>query len=291
MNQSGGPITLFVVHWNQPDECVATVRRLLAQKPELEVVVIDNASTSDAYDLLRAQLDRNIEIVRLEENKGWGPALNLVLSKWLATGQSGFYLVSAHDAEPAEDCVRSLMAAMESDPRLGIVCPQYPDATVPRLSCLRGVYQDRGIPLASGSVQLVDVPHGTLMLVRRECLAEIGLFDQRYFAYGDEHELGARAVRHNWKIGLVWGAIVTNRGTWTPSPWRSYLFTRNSLLLVHDHCGKPWAWARAALILINTLRLFIFSPGIGFAFLPKARWRGVVDYFAGRFGRPTFGNE
>ena len=29
------------------------------------------------------------------------------------------------------------------------------------------------------------------MILRRECLTEIGLFDERYFAYGDEHELGA----------------------------------------------------------------------------------------------------
>ena len=53
------------------------------------------------------------------------------------------------------------------------------------------------------------------MLVRRQCLDEIGLFDQRYFAYGDEHDLGARAVRHGWKVVLVWGSIVTNPATRT----------------------------------------------------------------------------
>jgi GT2 family glycosyltransferase len=291
MNQNSGPISLFVVHWNQPGECIATVQRLLAQQIELEVVVVDNASSHEAYDLLRTQLDRNINIVRLEENKGWGPALNIALAKWLASEQAAYCLVSAHDAEPAQDCVKLLVHAMENDPRVGIVCPQYPDATVPRFSCLRGVYQDRGIALASGTSQLVDVPHGTLMLLRRECLAEIGLFDERYFAYGDEHELGMRARRHEWKISLVWGATVANRGTWTPSPWRSYLFTRNSLLLVHDYGGKLCAWARAALIVINTIRLLVLRPNTGFAFSPKARWQGLVDYFAARFGRPTIANK
>jgi GT2 family glycosyltransferase len=176
---------------------------------------------------------------------------------------------------------------MERDSRVGIVCPQYPDSTVPRFSCLRGVYQDRGVPLASGTSQLVDVPHGTLMLMRRDCLTEIGLFDERYFAYGDEHELGARAVRRGWKIALVWGAIVANRGTWTPSSWRSYLFTRNSLLLVHDYFGRLCAWTRAGLILFNTVRLLISSPNQGFAFSAKARWQGVRDYFAARYGRPA----
>jgi N-acetylglucosaminyl-diphospho-decaprenol L-rhamnosyltransferase len=291
MNQNSGPISLFVVHWNQPDECIATVRRLLGQQVELRVVIVDNASKPEAYQLLRTKLDRNIEIVRLEENKGWGPALNIALAKWLQSDQSPYCLISAHDAEPAEDCIKLLVRAMEDDPRVAIVCPQYPDTTMPRFSCLRGVCQDRGVPLASGTSELVDVPHGTLMLLRRESLAEIGLFDERYFAYGDEHELGMRARRRGWKIALVWGAIVANRGTWTPSPWRSYLFTRNSLLLVHDYRGKLCAWTRAALILVNTVWFLIVPPPKGFAFSPKARWRGVLDYFAARFGRPTLANE
>jgi GT2 family glycosyltransferase len=79
------------------------------------------------------------------------------------------------------------------------------------------------------------------MLVRRQCLDEIGLFDQRYFAYGDEHDLGARAVRHGWKVVLVWGSIVTNPATRTENSWRSYLFARNSLFLVHAYFGRAAA--------------------------------------------------
>lgn len=279
-------MNVFIVHWNQPQQCIDTVRRLRAQQNDLTITVIDNASTSEACDFLRANLDPDTEILGLKENKGWGPALNIALAKWLHE-EAPYCLISAHDAEPADDCVRLLLQAMETDPRIGIACPQYPDATVPRLSCLHGVRLDRGVALPAGTSQVVDVPHGTLMLVRRECLSRIGLFDERYFAYGDEHELGARAVRHGWKIALVWGAIVINRGTWTPSPWRSYLFTRNSLLLVHDYCGKMWALARSVLILLNTARLTIFSPGKGFAFLPRERWRGVRDYWTARFGKPV----
>ena len=291
MNADGGPITLFVVHWNQPRECIATVRRLLAQQVDLKVVIVDNASAPDALQLLQAELDPNIAIVRLEENKGWGPALNIALTKWMQSDQGSYCLISSHDAEPAEKCVRLLVHAIQCDPRIAIVCPQYPDSTVPRFSCMRGVYQEQGVPLASGTSELVDVPHGTLMLVRRDCLSKIGLFDERYFAYGDEHELGMRARRFGWKIALVWGAIVTNRGTWTPSSWRSYLFTRNSLILVHDYCGRLYAWLRAGLILLNTVRLLTSSPDQGFAFSAKARWQGVRDYFAARYGRPAVPNK
>jgi GT2 family glycosyltransferase len=278
-------MTALVVHWNQPDECVATVHRLQAQAVS-RIVVIDNASTDLNRDLLRSRIGAGTEILELSDNKGWGAALNIALANWLKTGTEPFCLISAHDAGPADDCIRLLVEAMQRDSRIGIACPQYADPTVPWFSCLHGVRERPSVPSQSGDVELVDVPHGTLMLVRRECLAQIGLFDERYFAYGDEHELGLRAGRHGWKIALVWGAVVTNRGTWTPSELRSYLFTRNSLLLVRDYCGRLSAFTRAVLILINTLRLMISRPEEGFAFEPNARWRGVRDYLSGRYGEP-----
>ncbi|MEP6685895.1 MAG: glycosyltransferase family 2 protein [Verrucomicrobiota bacterium] len=288
MEENGEPTSLFVVHWNRPAECVGTVQSLLAQGINLRVTVIDNHSSPEALCVLRSGLDPGIEILKLAENKGWGPALNVALQQWLSAGGSPWCFISAHDAVPAPDCLSLLLQAAENDERVGIACPQYPDETVARFSARRGVYQDHGTPLSRGAPQMVDVPHGTLMLVKRTCLAEIGLFDERYFAYGDEHELGVRAVRRGWKVALVWGAIVTNPGTWTASPLRSYLFTRNSLLLVHDYCGKLPAFVRAILILVNTLRLLIFSPPRAFAFSPKARLRAVWDYAVGRHGRPTF---
>ena len=118
------------------------------------------------------------------------------------------------------------------------------------------------------------------MLCGSECLRQIGLFDERYFAYGDEHELGLRARRHGWKVVMVWGAIVTNLGTWTESPLRSYLFARNSLLLVRDYAGRWQALLRALLILLNTFRLMIRSPGKTFAFSARARFRAVSRLFS-----------
>lgn len=279
-------VDLFIVHWNQPAACVATVNAFRLQETPLRITVIDNDSEPDAYAQLEAQLDPSVTIVRLDDNKGWGGALNVALRLWLRSEGKSYCLLSAHDAIPAPDCLRLLLAATDADPRIGIACPQYPDPFVSRLSRWRGVYPEAATPQPTGSAQEVDVPHGTLMLVRRECLEEIGLFDQRYFAYGDEHDLGARAARHGWKVVLVWGSVVTNPATWTESSWRSYLFARNSLYLVRAYFGRTAANLRALLILGNTLRLLIFQRQDGFAFSARARWKAVRDYFHGCTGRP-----
>ncbi|MEO6871889.1 MAG: glycosyltransferase [Chthoniobacterales bacterium] len=277
---------LLVVHWNQSAACAATVCALRAQGVSLDVTVVDNHSEPENFAELEATAEPSVEIVRLEENRGWGGALNVVLRRWLDQETTPFCLISAHDAEPGAGCLPKLLAAAEANPQLGIVCPQYPEPFVAKLSSRRGVAPENVLPQASGTVQQVDVPHGTLMLVRRECLQEIGLFDERYFAYGDEHELGARARRRGWKVAMVWGAVVTNPGTKTASALRSYLFARNSLLLVHDYFGGTAAWLRVVLLLGNTMRLRISSVEED-GFSAPARWQGVRDFLAGRFGKPT----
>jgi N-acetylglucosaminyl-diphospho-decaprenol L-rhamnosyltransferase len=282
------PLSLFVVHWNQPLECVATVNAFLNQEVRLKIIVVDNDSKPEAFQLLESGINPAIEVVRLTENKGWGGALNVVLQKWLQVEQDPYCLISAHDAMPEPGCVNLLIEAAEADSHIGIACPQYPDQFIARLSALRGVFPERREAQPVGTAEQVDVPHGTLMLLQRDCLEQIGLFDERYFAYGDEHELGARALRRGWKVVMVWGAVVTNPGTWTASPLRSYLFARNSLLLVHDYYGKLSALIRAFLILLNTLRLIIQSPGEAFAFSARTRFLAVRDFFLGRYGRPDF---
>ena len=275
-----------IVHWNRPVECLATIRSAMAQIPDLHILVLDNSSSPTNYETLCQQLDPSVGVLRFQENKGWGPALNVALRNWLNEKDSRYCFVSAHDAELAPDCLTRLQAAMDANPKLGIACPRYPDCSVPHLSSLHGVSYEFVNPSRSDHVESIDVPHGTLMIVRRECLANVGLFDERYFAYGDEHELGTRARRHGWEVGLVWGATVANPQTSTSTPWRSYLFTRNSLLLVHDYFGRSAALLRAVAILGNTMRHAIFPQQKNIAFSARAQWRGFLDYFAGRFGPP-----
>ncbi len=288
MSEPREPLSLFIVHWNRPGECAATLDALLKQGVPMEATIVDNASKPDAVELLRKHVGEKAELVRLGENKGWGPALNVVLRRWIDEKRSRFCLLSAHDAEPSPDCIKLLLEAMERDSRIGIACPQYADQTVPEFSALHGVQLHVDLAKPRGTAQLVDVPHGTLLVIRRQCLEQVGLFDERYFAYGDEHELGARAARRGWKIALVWGASVDNPETSTPSAWRSYLFARNSLLLVRDYFGPAAAWFRALLILANTARLIFATRDEAFAFSAKARVKAVRDYFAGRYGRPQF---
>src|SRR5437868_818854 len=179
-------LDLFIVHWNQPGRCLRTIDAFAVQGVPLRITVIDNGSQPDRLSELVAGLSAEVCLVRLKNNYGWGGALNSVLQSWLDHRASPYCLISAHDAVPASDCLPLLVSAVEANPRIGIACPQYPEPFLARVSRLHGVYPKAVSPGKRGVPQAVTVPHGTLMLLRRECLKAIGLFDPRYFAYGDE---------------------------------------------------------------------------------------------------------
>ncbi len=282
-------VPVFIVHWNRPWECIRTVECFLAQDDlPLKVSVVDNASDLSQFQILRDRLPPNVELVRLDENKGWGGGLNVLLRQWLKTQAGAYCFVSAHDALPQDKCLNMLLESMQSDPKIGIVSPEYGMGQLPQFSPMRGPRLVTITPRPHGTTESVDFPHGTLMLLSRQCLEKIGLFDERYFAYGDEYDLGLRARRYGWKVAIAWGAIVVNPGSWTPSPMLSYLSARSTLLLASTYGGWGHAIGRSLLMLLNTLRILLLQlpEAQGVAFAPTARLLAIRDFFLGCYGSP-----
>jgi GT2 family glycosyltransferase len=262
------------------------VQSFRAQEAPVRLHVVDNASELSAFLSLEKGRPSDVQLIRLNENRGWGGAFNTVMQEWLKSGESEFCFIAAHDALPQKGCLALLLRAMMRDTRIGIACPEYGVPEVPRFSRLRYCRTERVEARPMGVAEGVDVPHGTLMLFRKGCLQEIGLFDERYFAYGDEHEIGLRARRHNWHVSIVWGAVVVNPGTWTSSRTRSYLFARNSLLLVQTYAGWGWAVLRLLLMVPNTLRMLVKPPHREYAYSGRARMLAIRDFLLGRYGPP-----
>ena len=60
-------------------------------------------------------------------------------------------------------------------------------------------------PTVESGFEYSGYPHGTLMLVRRACAEQVGIFDERYFAYCEESESPSGSTRPD-------GAVVSSAG-------------------------------------------------------------------------------
>lgn len=277
---------ISIVHWNRPAECLKTVETLRRQGMAVDVTVVDNKSTPDNLEVLERGLPEDVELICLPANLGWGPAHNIVLRRWLSEETTEFCAVSAHDALPQAGCLGQLVAALQRYSDWGAACPEYGAAEVPTYSLLRGA-RLRSVPSrAAGTHEEVEYCHGTLAVFRRQCLREIGLYDERYFAYGDETEIGLRARRRGWKVGIVWGALVINPGSWSGSAVIAYLWTRSSLRLARAFGGPFGLCVRGLYVAAVTFALWLQRTPEGSLSSPRARWFGIRDYLKGYCGQP-----
>lgn len=278
-------VTAIIVHWNQPESCLATVERFTALPEVASVIVVDNGSTEEHLDSLRKGLGSGVTLLEVGYNSGFGPAANHGWEYWLATATTEWSAIAPHDAIPASNTLSLMLeAADERMPSPGLLSADVGDGASPVVDHVFGPIT-RPSNVSTG-FEPVDYPHGTLMMGSRRCLEEIGLFDERYFAYCEEADLGLRAKAAGFEVGLVRGALVTNPQVNSPAPLVDYLKERNTVLLVADHFGRRKALLRFALTLWH-FGLGIVAPSRrGEYWSTRARVLAIRDIIRRSWGPP-----
>lgn len=283
-------LPVVILHWNRPQRLLPTVARFLALDVPggVRVVVVDNGSEPAALATVRAGLPTEVELLELPTNQGFGPGANAgyrhILAHPRPDDDPEWIGLAPQDAEPAPDCLARMLATLAERPRAGLASADFGDGATPVIDPYFG-----GI-LAPATVaegwQPAGHPHGTLMLARRAMLAEVGLFDERYFAYCEEADLALRASASGWESGLVRGALVVNPEMGTGSAVVDYLQLRNTLLLVREHSGRYHAAIRG-LYAVGQLVTGLISPSHrGPYWDPRARVRALADHLRRRYGPP-----
>jgi N-acetylglucosaminyl-diphospho-decaprenol L-rhamnosyltransferase len=292
-----------VVHRSAPDAVAETVTAFLDQGVPLRIAVVDNGSSADDLARLRQSLPESVVLLLQGANRGFGPAANAGL-RWFveqdgrSDGGAGsaagigaeagpgaeWLAVAPHDARPAPDCVRTLLAELARHPGAGLASADVGDGLTPIVDRYFGA-----IPRPARVVrgwEPAGYPHGTLLLARRTCLAEVGLFDERYFAYCEEADLALRARQVGWQVGVVRGAEVRNGGLGSHIAVIDYLQLRNTLLMTRDHFGRYAATVRTVTALCQLLAGLVSPTHRGPYWHPRARLHALVDFARHHYGPP-----
>jgi N-acetylglucosaminyl-diphospho-decaprenol L-rhamnosyltransferase len=287
-------LDLVVVHRSAPELATQTVAAFLDQGVPLRIAVVDNGSTPDELDKLRRGLPASVALLLQGANRGFGPAANAGLRWFLdqddqddqdaGGGGAEWLAVAPHDARPAPDCVRTLLTELERHPRAGLASADVGDGLTPVVDRYFGAIPETARVIRGW--EPAGYPHGTLLLARRGCLAQVGLFDERYFAYCEEADLALRARRAGWQVGVVRGAEVRNGGIGSHAAVVDYLQLRNTLLLVRDHFGRYAATVRTVTALCQLVAGLVSPRHRGPYWHPWARVHALADFLRHRYGPP-----
>jgi N-acetylglucosaminyl-diphospho-decaprenol L-rhamnosyltransferase len=277
-------VDLVVVHRCRPDLVAETVRRFLEQDVMLRVVVVDNSSPPDQLAHGRAGLPHEVVVLPQDENRGFGPAANVGLRWFMSRPGAPWLAVVPHDARPAPDCLPRVLAELDRRPKAGLASADVGDGLTPVVDRYFGAIPEPARVIEGW--EPAGYPHGTLLVARRRCLEEVGLFDERYFAYVEEADLALRARQAGWQVGVVRGANVRNAALGSHTAVVDYLQERNTLLLVRDHFGRYAVTVRSAMALWHLCIGLVARRRRGPYWNARARWRAMSDYARRRFGPP-----
>ncbi len=236
--------SIVIVNWNglhllQP--CVAALRRQTEQR--FETIVVDNASTDGSLEWLAEQPD--IRVIPNSANQGFAPATN----QGIRAGTTPFVALLNNDTEPDPQWLEISLKGMD-DPRVGSVTGVLLFAGHPDMVQSAGISMDRaaiawdrfgGLPRTHPAVQQpaeIFGASGGAALYRRAMLDNIGLLNERYFAYLEDVELAWRAQKAGWICRYEPHASVLHHTSATSgegSPFKQQLLGRNKVWLVAQH--------------------------------------------------------
>lgn len=213
---------------------------------EFEVVVIDNSGIG----CVRAH-GRRVRVIANACNAGFGAAVNQAFRDSHAP-----YLATLNDDAVADPrWLETLLADAETHPGTGMFASEVRLAGTGRLDSAGMLIAPDGSSKQRGHEEspalFVDAkealfPSGSAALYRRAMLDQIGLFDESFFLYCEDTDLGLRAQWAGWDCRYVPGAAVEHRYSHSAgraSPLKAYYVERNRLYTIAKNFPARMLWA------------------------------------------------
>jgi GT2 family glycosyltransferase len=231
-------ISVVVVNWNGLPVIESCLESILCQTYQpLEVIVVDNGSGDGSPDLVRNRFP-HVRLIVNGKNLGFGGGNNI----GIRASQGQYIMVLNNDTRLDPRCIELLMQSLERDQRFGASTPKILLNHEDNLIDAAGIaiYPD-GLSIGRGRLEPgerydeeteVFCASGCAGLFRREMLDEIGLFDEDFFAYAEDTDLGWRARLAGWKAYYVPQAIVYHHHSkifGTYSTRKAFLVERNRI--------------------------------------------------------------
>mgnify|MGYP001767070106 CR=1 FL=1 len=269
--------SVILVAWNSAATLPRCLGALAAQsRPDFEVIVVDNASSGrPVQEILDGFPALSRRFVRLEENRGFAAANNLgarlARGEWLATLNP--------DAFPEPGWLAALLDAARRRPEFGFFASRLlQDGHPDRLDGEGDVYHASGLawrrhygsPAAPepAEEEVFSACAAAALYGRAEFLS-VGGFDESYFCYFEDVDLGFRLRLRGTRCLFVPGAVARHVGSAGTS-------RKSDFALFHGHRNLEWTFIKNM-----PARLF-------WTYLPLHLFTGTLMmlYYASR-GRPT----
>ena len=218
---TGHILSVCIVNWNTREllrACLESLRRNPSARAQLEIIVVDNASSDSSAELVARDFPE-VRLLANAENRGYAAGNNQAI----AASGGEYVLLLNPDTEVAPGALDKLLEFLRDHPEAAGVAPRLvgPDGATQR-SC-RGfpdpwaVFADalglaRLFPRSRrlGRYRLtwwnhddlreVDQPMASALLLRRSALKRVGAFDEDFPIFFNDVDLCYRLKQAGWRL-------------------------------------------------------------------------------------------
>ncbi len=274
-------VTIVIPVWNGANwlpDCLHALRQQTFR--DFTVLIVDNGSNDGSADITRA-IWPQAQIIAFKRNRGFAAAVN---AGFRASASAYIALLNV-DTQPRPNWLATLVATMDqSAPAIGCLASKMLAMHNPELADNCGdMLSWQGAAHKRGHNQPADCFNRTeevfsacagAALYRRKMLEELGGFDERFFIYLEDVDLGLRARLHGYHCLFIPTAEVLHKGHGSKIPQGRYvrLITRNRLMLFLKNMPAGLLLRHAPELLYGQLYFLIawrrpFSVLAGYAML------------------------
>ncbi|MFQ5540402.1 MAG: glycosyltransferase family 2 protein [Candidatus Binatia bacterium] len=235
-------MTVVIPNWNGKDLLRPCLMSLFGQEFEdFETIVVDNGSTDGSVPFLKEHFPQ-VKVIRFHENKGFSAAVNA----GILASETPYIALLNNDTEVHPFWLKELVVALETDRNAGSAMskilffsdPDSVNSAGDEFSWFGVAYQRRLKPGDSplfNELRYVFSACAAAALYRKELFESVGLFDETFFAYQEDVDLGFRAQLAGYRCAFVPKAIVYHKYQMTSSRvsnLRVYLNERNKYFVL-----------------------------------------------------------
>jgi len=210
-----------------------------------EVFVIDNGSSDSSKTFIKKNYPL-VKLIVLDRNHGFTGGNNIGIKLALENSDIKFIVCLNNDTIVDRFWLQGLVNAVKENKNTGIVNSKVfllnTKLHVIGLSLERGLqsYDEGGISIGYNmnsnefnKEKDIFAPHGVSFIIKREVLNDIGFFDEDFFAYVEDLDLGFRAKLAGWKCLYTPQSKLIHLHSMTggiASPFKTFYLERNTIL-------------------------------------------------------------
>ena len=239
-------VSVVIVNWNGEQFLERCLTALLAQTvTPYEIILVDNASTDGSLEIVGRF--PSVRLMALNENTGFARGNNLAIEA--ASKESEWIALINPDAFAAPRWLETLLAAAESKPGFDVFGSKLVNAADSTLldgtgdAChISGLVwrTAHGVPVSHLGESECEIfsPCAAAALYRRSALLEVGGFDEDFFCYVEDVDLGFRLRLAGYRCLYVPKSVVHHVGSGTTGGKNS------DFSVYHGHRNLVWTFVK-----------------------------------------------